>query len=208
MCFGLCLFGGREELTGWVSVFRIQLWDVYNEGKCLRTFMGHSKAVHDVTFDNDGGQFLSAAFDRQMKLWDTETGQSLPSSRLRAERTKADVSHGTGQCKQAFSNGKIPYCIKFNPNDNNVFLAGMSDKKVIQVRRRRVSLLSLSRRALILTERRLVQYDMRSGDIVQDYDQHLGPVRCLPFLSSSLPRSRTRANIVRFFVLGQHHHFC
>lgn len=38
--------------------------------------MGHSKAVHDVTFDNSGGQFLSAAFDRQMKLWDTETGAS------------------------------------------------------------------------------------------------------------------------------------
>lgn len=41
--------------------------------------MGHSKAVHDVTFDNPGGQFLSAAFDRQMKLWDTETGASAPS---------------------------------------------------------------------------------------------------------------------------------
>jgi len=36
--------------------------------------MGHSKAVHDVQFDNNGGQFLSSSFDRQMKLWDTETG--------------------------------------------------------------------------------------------------------------------------------------
>lgn len=40
--------------------------------------MGHSKAVHDVTFNNDGTKFLSAAFDRQMKLWDTETGTCLP----------------------------------------------------------------------------------------------------------------------------------
>lgn len=51
-----------------------QLWDVYNEGKCLRTFMGHSKSVHDINFDPSGADFLSAAFDRQMKLWDTETG--------------------------------------------------------------------------------------------------------------------------------------
>lgn len=52
-----------------------QLWDVYQSGKCVRTFMGHSKAVHDVQFDNSGAGFLSSSFDRQMKLWDTETGQ-------------------------------------------------------------------------------------------------------------------------------------
>lgn len=62
-----------DEPLGTDAVPR-QLWDVYGEGKCLRTFMGHSKAVHDVTFDSTGAQFLSSAFDRQMKLWDTETG--------------------------------------------------------------------------------------------------------------------------------------
>ncbi|CEQ43099.1 SPOSA6832_04997 [Sporobolomyces salmonicolor] len=115
-----------------------QLWDVYQSGKCLRTFMGHSKAVHDVTFDNAGSQFLSAAFDRQMKLWDTETGQ----------------------CKQAFSNGKIPYCIKFHPEQQSTFLAGMSDKKIIQ-------------------------YDIRSGEITQEYDQHLGPVNTITFVDEN-----------------------
>ncbi|GAA5848953.1 hypothetical protein JCM8547_006396 [Rhodosporidiobolus lusitaniae] len=117
---------------------RIKLWDVYREGKCLRTFMGHSKAVHDVTFSNSGAEFLSAAFDRQMKLWDTETGQ----------------------CKQAFSNGKIPYCIKFHPEQQHTFLAGMSDKKVIQ-------------------------YDIRSGEITQEYNQHLGPVNTITFVDEN-----------------------
>ncbi|GAA6036760.1 hypothetical protein JCM8097_003464 [Rhodosporidiobolus ruineniae] len=117
---------------------RIKLWDIYREGKCLRTFMGHSKAVHDVTFNNGGDEFLSAAFDRQMKLWDTETGQ----------------------CKQAFSNGKIPYCIKFHPEQQSTFLAGMSDKKV-------------------------VQYDIRSGEITQEYDQHLGPVNTITFVDDN-----------------------
>ncbi|GAA5832531.1 hypothetical protein JCM11251_001360 [Rhodosporidiobolus azoricus] len=117
---------------------RIKLWDIYREGKCLRTFMGHSKAVHDVTFNNGGDEFLSAAFDRQMKLWDTETGQ----------------------CKQAFSNGKIPYCIKFHPEQQSTFLAGMSDKKV-------------------------VQYDIRSGEITQEYNQHLGPVNTITFVDEN-----------------------
>lgn len=81
--------------------------------------MGHMKAVKDVTFSNDGKRFLSCGYDRQMKLWDTETGQ----------------------CIKRFSNGKIPYVIKFHPDDDkqHIFLAGMSDKKIIQVGLWRVS---------------------------------------------------------------------
>ena len=47
-----------------------------------------------------------------MKLWDTETGQ----------------------CLNRFSNGKIPYVVRFHPDDDKqkIFLAGMSDKKIIQ----------------------------------------------------------------------------
>ncbi|MBW0544466.1 hypothetical protein O181_084181 [Austropuccinia psidii MF-1] len=119
---------------------RVKLWDVYHDGKCLRTFMGHSKAVRDVTFSNNGQRFLSAGYDRQIKLWDTETGH----------------------CVQAFSNGKIPYCVKLHPDDDkqHIFLAGMSDKKIIQ-------------------------YDMRSGDITQEYDQHLGPVNTITFVDEN-----------------------
>ncbi|KAF8587821.1 pre-mRNA splicing factor [Ramaria rubella] len=119
---------------------KIKLWDVYTSGACLRTFMGHTKAVKDVTFSNDGRKFLSCGYDRQMKLWDTETGQ----------------------CLKRFSNGKIPYVIRFNPDDDkqNIFLAGMSDKKIIQ-------------------------YDMDSGEIVQEYDQHLGPVNTITFVDEN-----------------------
>jgi pre-mRNA-processing factor 17 len=90
-----------------------QLWDIYTHGNCLRTFHGHVKAVKDVTFSNDGRRFLSCGYDRQMKLWDTETGQ----------------------CIKRFSNGKIPYVVKFHPDEDkqHIFLAGMSDKKIIQV---------------------------------------------------------------------------
>ncbi|THH12140.1 hypothetical protein EW145_g163 [Phellinidium pouzarii] len=101
---------------------KIKLWDVYSTGNCLRTFMGHTKAVKD------------------MKLWDTETGQ----------------------CIKRFSNGKIPYVIKFHPDEDkqNIFMAGMSDKKIIQ-------------------------YDMDSGEITQEYDQHLGPVNTITFVDEN-----------------------
>lgn len=36
--------------------------------------LGHSKAVRDICFNNTGTQFLSAAYDRYLKLWDSETG--------------------------------------------------------------------------------------------------------------------------------------
>ena len=71
------------------------------------------KHVKDLTFSNDGRRFLSCGFDRQMKLWDTETGQ----------------------CIKRFSNGKVPLVVKFHPDEDKqqIFLAGMSDKKIIQV---------------------------------------------------------------------------
>ncbi|RXW18919.1 hypothetical protein EST38_g6937 [Candolleomyces aberdarensis] len=119
---------------------KIKLWDIYTHGNCLRTFHGHTKAVKDICFSNDGRQFLSCAYDRTMKLWDTETGQ----------------------CLKRFGNGKIPYVVRFHPDDDkqNIFLAGMSDKKIIQ-------------------------YDMNSGEITQEYDQHLGPVNTITFVDEN-----------------------
>jgi len=119
---------------------KIKLWDVYTTGNCLRTFVGHTKSVKDVSFSNDGRRFLSCGYDRVMKLWDTETGE----------------------CIGRFGNGKIPFCIKFHPDEDkqHVFLAGMSDKKIIQ-------------------------YDINSGEITQEYDQHLGPVNTITFVDDN-----------------------
>lgn len=40
-----------------------------------------------------------------------------------------------GKCISHFSNRKVPYCVKFNPDEDkqNLFVAGMSDKKIVQV---------------------------------------------------------------------------
>jgi pre-mRNA-processing factor 17 len=94
--------------------------------------MGHHKAVKDVTFSNDGRKFLSCGYDRQMKLWDTETGAWWRWTLLRFRWLTGHL----GQCLKAFSNGKIPYVVRFHPDEDkqHIFLAGMSDKKIIQVR--------------------------------------------------------------------------
>jgi len=91
---------------------KIKIWDVHNSGKCMRTYLGHSKAVKDVTFSNDGRRFVSCSYDNKLKLWDTETGQVL----------------------QTLTTGKTPMVVRLNPDDNkqNCLLAGFSDKKVVQ----------------------------------------------------------------------------
>ena len=102
--------------------------------------MGHSKAVRDIWFCNDGTKFLTAGYDKNIKYWDTETGQGI----------------------STFSTGKIPYVVRLNPDNDkqNILLAGMSDKKI-------------------------VQWGMNTGQVAQEYDQHLGAVNTITFVDNN-----------------------
>ncbi|RXG61399.1 Pre-mRNA-processing factor 17 [Armadillidium vulgare] len=119
---------------------KIKLWEVYGQKRCIRTYMGHKQAVRDVCFNNNGDEFLSAGYDRYIKLWDAETGE----------------------CKSRFTSRKIPFCVKFNPDDDkqHFIVAGTSDKKI-------------------------VCWDTRSGEIVQEYDRHLGAVNTITFIDEN-----------------------
>ncbi|XP_076466522.1 pre-mRNA-processing factor 17-like [Babylonia areolata] len=119
---------------------KIKIWEVYNDRRCVRTYLGHKQAVRDVQFNNSGTEFLSCAYDRYCKLWDTETGQ----------------------CKARFTNRKVPYCVRFHPEEDkqHLFVAGTSDKKI-------------------------VCWDIRTDEIVQEYDRHLGAVNTITFVDQN-----------------------
>lgn len=130
---------GHYILSGSYDKY-IKLWDVMLNRKCILTYMGHTAAVRDLCFANDGKSFLSASFDKNVVLWDTEYGKVI----------------------RAFTNRKIPYCVKFNPEDSkqNLFLVGSQAKKILQ-------------------------YDVRSGDVVMQYEEHNGTVNTLTFLDNN-----------------------
>ncbi|KAG1671100.1 Pre-mRNA-processing factor 17 [Nymphon striatum] len=119
---------------------KIKIWEVYNERRCIRTYVGHRQAVRDVCFNNSGDQFLSAGYDRYLKLWDTEKGT----------------------CISKFTSRKVPYCVKFHPDEDkqHLFIAGTSDKKI-------------------------VCWDIRTGEVVQEYDRHLGAVNTITFVDEN-----------------------
>ncbi|CAN8068157.1 unnamed protein product [Agarophyton chilense] len=79
--------------------------------KLARTYIGHSKAIRDAVFDHSGSQFLTAAFDKSVLLWDIESGKVLSS----------------------FKTEGTPLCVRFCPLDPSQFLVGCADKKVLQI---------------------------------------------------------------------------
>ncbi|EPX74079.1 splicing factor Prp17 [Schizosaccharomyces octosporus yFS286] len=117
----------------------IKIWDVYHDRSLLRTFHGHRKPIRDLSFNQSGSSFLSASFDKTIKLWDTETGK----------------------CQQRFATGKQAHCVRFqvDPERPFEFLAGMSDKKILQ-------------------------FDTRAPDSVQSYTHHLGAVNSITYLEN------------------------
>ena len=127
---------------------KIKIFDVYRDQELLRTYSGHTKALTDAEFSPTGTQMLSSALDRYMKLWDVETGTCL--TRVRT--------------------GAIPHVIKFNPAAPHEFLAGMSDKKIVQF------------------DTRISPHNSNNDEnsnITQEYDHHLGPINTITFVDQN-----------------------
>ena len=55
--------------------------------------------------------FLSASYDRTLKIWDAETGA----------------------CTSSLTNGSVAYTGVWHPEDPNTVLAGCGNKRVVQV---------------------------------------------------------------------------
>ena len=66
---------GHFVLTG-NAEGKVLLFDVIRNRSLAHTYVGHSKAIRDIQFTNDGKHFLSCAFDGIVHYWDTEYGKS------------------------------------------------------------------------------------------------------------------------------------
>lgn len=89
---------------------QVKIWDVYNRRNVKRTYMGHAAGVRWVAFSSDGKTFLSASFDRNIKLWDTESGK----------------------CIGNYTKGTIPFQCVWAPSDSNSFLTPSQDSCIHQ----------------------------------------------------------------------------
>lgn len=88
---------------------KIYLWGVYHKRELLRAFYGHTKPVRDISFNSDGKQFLSASYDKTVKLWNTETGE----------------------CLARFKLTSVPNVIKFNVFNDDEFIVGLMNHKIL-----------------------------------------------------------------------------
>ena len=89
---------------------QVKIWDVYNRRNVKRTYMGHAAGVRWVAFSSDRKTFLSASFDRNIKLWDTERGK----------------------CIGNYTKGTIPFQCVWAPSDSNSFLTPSQDSCIHQ----------------------------------------------------------------------------
>ncbi|KAJ8612474.1 hypothetical protein MRB53_037403 [Persea americana] len=138
---------------------KILLWDVYHDRELLRDYNGHSKAVADVDFTPDGTHFMSASYDRSMKYWDTETGT----------------------CISRFSTGATPHVIRLCPAQPNDFIAGMSDKKIVQFDVRAPA----PGDEEDAPSTALSKGTFARSKPIQEYDHHLNAVNTLTFCDES-----------------------
>lgn len=98
----LFLSGGNDNI--------IRLWNFYGDRKCIQDYQGHSNAVKALKFINDGSKFLSSSFDRNVKIWDIETGKVTKKLKFRS----------------------LPNSIDSRPmGSGNEFIVGLSNSKIM-----------------------------------------------------------------------------
>jgi len=129
-----------SSMDGCVRVYETGFFASGKKRRCLMTYKGHEQAIRDIDWNPEGSRFLSASYDKCVRLWDAETGKTVGK----------------------YQDGKaaVPYCCKFYPVDPNVFLVGQSNRKV-------------------------VQWDSRSNQIVQEYSRHLGAINSITFIDEN-----------------------
>jgi pre-mRNA-processing factor 17 len=152
----------------------------------LHTFSGHTDGVAAIdVFPRYGHLLLSASMDMTVRLWSTTDqrrllrtffghSRAVKGAKFSPHDGRRFVSHAydrlinmwdteTGACIASYTppgnDMATASCVAFHPQreHENVLMAGCSD-------------------------RRIYQFDTRSGDVVQTYDEHMGGVNTITWL--------------------------
>jgi pre-mRNA-processing factor 17 len=156
----------------------------YIPKKPVHTYTGHKKGIMVAKFFPKFGHYiLSGGYDNEVKLWDVYRDRKCMRTYSGHKNAIKDLSLAndgmhflstgwddrinywdteTGQVVQTFKLPAHPFCGKLNPDDTKqyMFLVGDVDKKVSQ-------------------------YDIRSGELVCTYNDHLGPVNTVTFVDDN-----------------------
>ncbi|CAN6658373.1 pre-mRNA-processing factor 17 [Trichomonascus vanleenenianus] len=148
----------------------------------IHSWAGHAGGTNRLKFfPKSGHLLLSGGNDTNIKLWDVYHDRDLLRSYMGHSKGVKDLDFTpdgsrflscsydrmvklwdteTGQCIDRFTTRKMVNCVRFNPLDTNGFVMGTQDNKI-------------------------VQFDIRTKEIVQQYDHHLGAVNTITFVDNN-----------------------
>ncbi len=98
----------------------IILWD-FNTGNILQRYLGHTDRVYDIAFSPlANGQFLSAGWDRTLRLWDTQSGaQAVHITTHNTEARSLAISSDGQYVASGSEHGEIRIWNVDTPNENS-----------------------------------------------------------------------------------------
>ncbi|KDD75316.1 hypothetical protein H632_c749p1, partial [Helicosporidium sp. ATCC 50920] len=151
--------------------------------RAVHSWSGHTKGVSSVRFfPGTGHVLLSAGLDGKLKMWDVAGSRGCLATYSAHSKGVRDAEFSpsgsrfascaydrslklwdaeTGSVLLDLGAGVQSYVARFHPDEaQQALLAGTADKKI-------------------------VQYDLRTGDAVQQYDYHLGAVNAVCFVDEA-----------------------